>query len=338
MKSKYVVFPRPDQVELAEEEIGNAGPDELLCAAERSLISTGTELNCLAGRFDPGTNWESMVRFPFRPGYSMVARVLEVGSAVTGFAPGDRVTCRTPHRQFFSLLAREAHRIPDAISSEEATFTRLAGTTQIGFRRADLKLGETVGVIGLGILGQLVAQYALVAGARFVIAIDASSERLRLARSCGITETLCANADAALAPVRSLTNGRMLDVVFDVTGHPAVLAPALQLLHRLGRLVLLGDTPHPTQQTLGPGVVSNALTILGVHGTTHPDEASDFAPWSRPAMYDLFFDYLCQKRMQVAPLITHRFAAEEAPKAYDLLRSNRTSALGVVLDWGVERL
>jgi 2-desacetyl-2-hydroxyethyl bacteriochlorophyllide A dehydrogenase len=334
MNSLYVSFPEPQRVTLCEEEIAPPAPDEVLCAAVYSLISTGTELNCLAGRFDPGTNWKSMVRYPFRPGYSMVARVVERGRDATALAVDDLITSRTPHQQYFKLPAREAYRLPASARAEEDTFVRLAGTTQLGARRAELKFGESVAVVGMGLLGQLVVQYMALAGARRVIAIDSAPGRLELARAHGATHTVCAGAAEALDAVSSITDGRMLDVVFDVTGNPAVLSPALLLLRRLGRLVLLGDTPMPTQQVLGPGVVSNSLTILGIHGTMHPEAWSEFAPWTRPEMYDLFFDFLAQGRMSVAGLITHRFPITEAPAAYDLLVHDRTSALGVVLNWG----
>jgi threonine dehydrogenase-like Zn-dependent dehydrogenase len=166
-----------------------------------------------------------------------------------------------------------------------------------------------------------------------VIAIDLNPQRLALAREHGATHIIAAGAAAARPAIAEITAGQMLDVVFDVTGHPTVLAAATGLLRRFGRLVLLGDTPTPTQQALGPGVVSNSLAILGIHGTAHPDAATDFAPWSRPAMYDLFFDYLAQGRMRVADLVTHRYSPLDAPAAYDLLLNRPASALGVILDW-----
>jgi len=333
MKSQTIVFPAPNQVEVRDEEIAGPGPGEVLCAATKSLISAGTELNCLRGRFDPGTNWASMVRYPFRPGYSMVAHVVAIGEDVTTLQEGDRITSRTPHGQFFCLPASDAYRLPDGPTDEEATWARLAGTTQLGARRAGLQFGESVAVIGLGILGQLVVQYMALAGARRVIAVDLNPGRLALARAHGATHAVAADAAAAREPIAEITGSRMLDVVFDVTGHPAVLAAAVGLLHRFGRLVLLGDTPTPTQQVLGPGVLSNSLTILGIHGTAHPDAGSEFAPWSRPEMYDLFFDYLAQGRMRVADLVTQRYSPLDAPAAYDLLLHDPTAALGVILDW-----
>src|SRR5207253_943239 len=81
-----------------------------------------------------------------------------------------------------------------------------------------------------------------------------------------------------------ITDGRMLDVVFDVTGHPAVLAPCTRLLRKLGRLVLLGDTPTPSRQGMGPRVLTDSLSILAIHALMRPDVASEFDPWTAGAM------------------------------------------------------
>jgi 2-desacetyl-2-hydroxyethyl bacteriochlorophyllide A dehydrogenase len=333
VKSIYIAFPSPNRVEILEEELPPPGPGEILCQATKSLISTGTETSCLRGIADPGTNWGEMMRYPFRPGYSMVAHVVATGKDVQGFREGDRVTTRTPHQQFFTVGARDAYRLPDSSSDEEAAFARLAGTTQLAARRASIQLGENVAVVGVGILGQLVVQYMALSGSRRVIAIDPAPLRLAVAQAHGATHAVEASIADAWETVAGITAGRMLEVVFDATGHPAVLPVALRLLHRMGRLVLLGDTPTPSRQSLGPGVISNSLSILGIHGTMHPDSWSELAPWSRAEMYDAFFDFLAQQRLQVADLITHRFSPLEAPAAYNLLERERASALGVLFDW-----
>jgi 2-desacetyl-2-hydroxyethyl bacteriochlorophyllide A dehydrogenase len=333
MDSRYIVFPEPGKVEVREEQIGPPGPGEMLCVATRSLVSTGTETYCLRGDFDPGTFWESWVHYPFRPGYSMVGRVIAAGPDVTGLKAGDRITSRTPHQQFFKLPVVEAQQIPDAVTDAEASWARLAGTTQLGVRRARLELGESVGVIGLGILGQLVVQYCRLAGARRIVAVDVAPSRLEAARAHGATHILPVDAHSARAEIERITQGRLLDVAFDVTGHPAVLSAAVQLVRRLGRVVLLGDTPNPSQQYLGPGVLSNSIAILGIHGTAHPEESTDFAPWSRVEMTDLFFDYVAQKRMRVDDLITRSVSPLQAPEVYDRLLKDRSGQLGVVFDW-----
>jgi 2-desacetyl-2-hydroxyethyl bacteriochlorophyllide A dehydrogenase len=333
VKSVNIVFPGPNQVETREEPVAAPGPGELLCEAEASLISTGTETHCLRGVFDPGTNWADWVRYPFYPGYSMSARVAAIGEGVQGFQVGDRIAAPAPHRQRFSLASGLAIRAPQGIDADTACWMLLSVTTQLGVRRAALELGESVGVIGLGLLGQLVVQYLSVSGARRIVAIDTLQSRLDLARAHGATHTLALDAASAREPIQALTGGQMLDVVFEITGHPAVLAPAIQLVRKLGRVVLLGDTPTPSQQMLGPGVVSNSVAILGIHGSQTPATATEYSQWTREAIASLFFDYVLQERMRVNDLITHRFSPLEAAHVYHMLLTDRASLMGVVFDW-----
>ncbi len=68
-----------------------------------------------------------------------------------------------------------------------------------------------------------------------------------------------------------ITGGAMVDVAFDITGHPAVLAPTTALVRQLGRVILLGDTPTPSRQHLGPRVVADSVSVLGVHASAAPD-------------------------------------------------------------------
>jgi 2-desacetyl-2-hydroxyethyl bacteriochlorophyllide A dehydrogenase len=328
-----IVFPAPERVEVDVEEVPGPGPGELLCAAEASLISTGTELACLRGVADPGTNWAEWLRFPFRPGYSMTARVVAAGEGVDCFRAGDRVAAWIAHRERFTVPASLARPVPDGVGAEEAAFMVLGSTTQLAVRRAAIALGERVAVIGLGLLGQLVVQYAHIAGARTIVAIDPVAARRELALARGATAALACDAAAAREPVAELTGGRMLDAVFDVTGHPSVLAAAVGLVRQLGRVILLGDTPTPSRQPLGPGVVSNSVAILGIHALARPEQASDFAPWSAGAIAEVFFDFLLQRRLQVADLVTHRHAPDEAPCVNEALARDRSGALGVVFDW-----
>lgn len=328
MESWNVVFPQAQQVEIRQEPLDpELGRTEILCRSVASLISTGTELQCLRGVFDAGTNWSDWVKYPFRPGYLTTAEVLEVGPDVTGIRAGDRVNAGHSHAQYFKIEARDAYLLPKEISAEQGLWLSLAKTTQLGVRRAELQLGETVGIVGLGLLGQLAAQYAYLLGAREIYAIDPAESRLDLLpKKPGITP-LPMNAEAAREAIRAATGGKMLDVAFDVTGHPSVLAQATLLVKPFGRVVLLGDTSVPSQQTLGPNVVSDSISILGIHAL------KNYRDWDHPAMSELFLRYLIQGRMDIAPLITHRYSPMDAPEAYGLLANNRSSVMGVLFDW-----
>ena len=333
MKSRAIVFPDAGRVAVVEEEVSPPGPGEVLCRATRSLVSLGTEGNCLRGICDPGTYWEEYIRYPFRPGYSMAAEVVAVGARVTGHRPGDRVTGWAPHCEWFISAQDQLFPVPIGISDEEATWATLARTTQIGVRRAELELGETAVVVGLGILGQLVTQYLSLSGARRVIVVDPVASRRELALANGATDAIGLAADGARDEVARITGGAMADVVFDVTGHPAVLAPASLLLRKLGRLVLLGDSPTPSRQALGPRIVGDSIAILGIHGMMYPAAATPFNQWTAAAMTSLFFDYLASKRMNVAALVTHRVSPLDADEVYNSIARQPDAALGVLFDW-----
>jgi threonine dehydrogenase-like Zn-dependent dehydrogenase len=133
--------------------------------------------------------------------------------------------------------------------------------------------------------------------------------------------------------VAELTGGRMADVVYDVTGHPAVFSAALGLVRRFGKLLLLGDTGTPSEQRLTSDVIRKGLSIVGAHDTHPPVLASDHAYWSHTNMATLFFTYLERGQMRVSDLVTHCFQPGAAPEAYRMLTQDRTSAVGVLFDW-----
>jgi threonine dehydrogenase-like Zn-dependent dehydrogenase len=125
----------------------------------------------------------------------------------------------------------------------------------------------------------------------------------------------------------------MLDVVFDITGHHEVLADASTLLRPLGRLVLLGDSPSPSRQHLGPRIVGDSISVLGVHASIAPEVRTPRDRWTIAAMTELFFLLLRTGRMEVDGLISHRFTPDEAPEVYARLQTHRSEYLGVLFDW-----
>jgi 2-desacetyl-2-hydroxyethyl bacteriochlorophyllide A dehydrogenase len=335
MESYNIVFTAKEKVEIIRQAIVWPDPDKVLIKIEKSLISIGTETRCLRGIFDEGTNWSEWVKYPFLPGYSASGTVISIGENVNGFHVGERVGLAAPHCQYATASPSEIQKLPEGISFEDATWVALALTTQIGVRRAEMKLGETVGVIGLGMLGQLVVQYLVLSGARKVICIDPVQSRLDLALANGATHALNCDARDARTAISEITAGEMLDIVFDITGHPAVLAPAAALVRRLGKVILLGDTTTPSKQYLGPSVLSNSISILGAHVSLAPQAANEFNTWTKPNMTALFFDYIKQSRMRIDQLITNRYSPMEAQKIYGRLLCGSAESIGVIFDWSL---
>jgi 2-desacetyl-2-hydroxyethyl bacteriochlorophyllide A dehydrogenase len=333
MQSLNVLFTGKDQIEVRTEPVTEPGEGEVLVQATKSLISSGTEGIVLGRLFEEGSHWDRWVRYPFRPGYSMVGRAVAVGAAVTDVSEGARVAVRRSHQQFVTVISNAVRLIPDGVSDEAATWFGLANIVQNGVRRAEHALGESVAVIGLGPLGQLVVQYLRLLGARQVIAIDPAAERLDLALVHGATIAVNAGVADARDEVLELTDGLGADAVYDVTGASSVFPAALRLLHRFGRLVLLGDTGTPTEQRLTGDVITKGLQIVGAHDNNPPSESTDHAYWSHARMTQLFFTYLQRGDMRVEDLITHRYAPVGAPQAYGLLRERRSMTMGVIFDW-----
>ncbi|MFB7816019.1 zinc-binding alcohol dehydrogenase [Paenibacillus chitinolyticus] len=323
------VFQEPDRIELLEEKVSEPGPGQILCAAKKSLISTGTELACLKGRFDEGTVWSSWVRYPFYPGYSMAAEVLKTGSGVEGIRAGDRIICPAGHRQYFLADYREAALIPDTIRDEEAVFTQIAKVALLGILRAEPAFGERVGVVGLGLIGQLVVQYLNSSGARQIIAIAPESPRLDQARRNGATDLLDLPVADAYGQVEELTGGRMLDTVYDITGSYAVLPYCTQLTRDLGKVILLGDSTEPSKQTIGPKVVFNSVSILGIHGRM----MEGFKGWTEPDMNGFIFESIRRGKLDVESLISEKVSPLEAVSVYSRIAGRKSDFMGVMFDW-----
>jgi 2-desacetyl-2-hydroxyethyl bacteriochlorophyllide A dehydrogenase len=333
MESLNIIFTGKEQVELQRAAVAEPGAGQVRVRATKSLISSGTECICYARLFEAGTHWDRWVQYPFSTGYNHVGIVEQVGADVTGLKPGDRVASRSQHRQYVCADAARFLPVPEGVSDEEAAWFGMACIAQNGVRRAEHELGDTVVVIGLGLLGQLVVQYTRLLGARDVIGVDTAEPRLAMASGGGATFALRRTAGEAKETVEQITSGRLADVVYDVTGHQAVFAPALGLARRFGKLILLGDTGTPSEQRLTGDVITRGLRIIGAHDNNPPRVESDHAYWTHPNMARLFFTYVQRGQMRLRELITHRYAPSQAPEAYATLLRDRSAAMGVVFDW-----
>jgi hypothetical protein len=177
------VFPAPGEVAVCEEPVAPPGAGEILCQAEVSLISTGTETTCLRGIADPGTNWADWLRFPFRPGYSMAARVISVGDGVTGISEGDRIGAWVEHQERFVIGAGDAHLVPDAVSAKRLRGWCWGRRRSLPSAAPACSSGSLSAWSASACSASSASSYWRVAGARSVIAIDSAPFRLDAART-----------------------------------------------------------------------------------------------------------------------------------------------------------
>jgi 2-desacetyl-2-hydroxyethyl bacteriochlorophyllide A dehydrogenase len=225
--------------------------------------------------------------------------------------------------------------IPAVVDAEAASFSTLAEIVLGGVRLSRLMLGESVVIVGAGLLGQMAARFCHIAGAWPIIVIDPAETRLQAACAVGRVQPLPMTVDMARLDVERLTNGRMADVVFDITGNPIAMQGALRLARRKGRVVVLGSPRGPVSIDFHEEVHTRGLEIIGAHNSVHPPIETPHAPWTMERDVKLFLEWQATGVIDVRPLITHRFGWRQVSEAYQMLVEDRSRALGVILDWSV---
>ena len=214
-------------------------PRDVAVRVDFSAISPGTECaNYLA--LDPDVlvpgKWCS---YPWTPGYAGCGHVIGVGSSVTEYKVGDPVVGYTPHASHMICdVDKEVIALDPRVKPEHATYMRLFGISFTSLLFLEPDPMPTVGVWGLGMIGNLCAQLLRRAGGR-VIGIDPVAERRALAARCGIGETLDPTAANFSEQIKSLTRGAGLDIAVDTTGHAPTTIAMPSFLRARGQMVLM---------------------------------------------------------------------------------------------------
>jgi len=336
MHFRRIVFKEPKKVEIEEAELPEIAPDQILVKTRMTLISTGTELTMLSGEYPRGSHWDNITKYPVYPGYSNCGVVEEVGENVQKFKVGDRVSSTAPHAEYAVIREDRAVKVPDGISDEEATFGTLSATVMNSVRLANIKLGESVIIVGVGILGQLACQFSRLCGGFPVIAVDLSRRRLEIAKKLGASATIQPRVEDARQRIMELTRGSGGDVVFEVTGNPKVIPWELSLVKRQGRLILLSSPRGVTELDFHDLVNWPSRIIIGTHTSSHPSHETPYNPWTWERNIQLFFELISAGLANVKDLITDRYKWTEAKQAYQRLLDplgERLQALGVILDF-----
>ena len=202
-----------------------------------------------------------------------------------------------------------------------------------GVRKARIELGESVVVLGAGLVGLFAARLAQLAGGLPVISIDRDEKRLLQATRLGVDVTLVADEDIH-EQVNSHTQTDGAHVVIDATGSAKVVATSLQLARVQGRVIMLGGTRGLTESiNFYSDVHRKGITIIGAHEITRPlvDNSPGF--WTQVDEHRVALALLERERIVPDSLITHRFTADDMNRAYELLRSGTLDALGMIVRW-----
>lgn len=280
---------------------------------------------------------------PMALGYSCAGVVEAIGEGVEDFAVGDRVACAgagyANHAEFAVVPQNLCARLPEGTPWDEAALTTLGAIALQGFRLSDAKLGETVAVIGLGLLGQLTARLAKAAGCR-VFGVDLDEGRLQIAREAGVTTAIRESAERGGA---AFTDGRGFDVVLiaadGATNDPIELAA--ELARERGVVVAVGNVllgvPRnafyhkeltlKVSRSYGPGRYDPAYEEGGL------DYPYGYVRWTEQRNLAEFVRLLASGVLGVKPIITHRLPIASGTEAYALISGGDRSALGVILEY-----
>lgn len=278
---------------------------------------------------------------PLALGYCNVGVVAEVGASVSGFTVGDRVASNGKHAEVVAVAPTLCARIPDSVGDEAAAFTVLGSIALQGIRLVQPTLGEGVVVTGLGLIGLVAVQLLRAHGCR-VLGIDYDPAKLALARQFGAETVDLSVGEDPLAAAEIFSRGRGVDAVL-ITASTASNEPvhqAAQMCRQRGRIVLVGvvglelsrddfykkELTFQVSSSYGPGRYDAAYEELG------QDYPFGFVRWTEQRNFEAVLDMMADGRLDVGPLVSHRFPIKDAADAYALI-SGGAPSLGVVLEY-----
>jgi 2-desacetyl-2-hydroxyethyl bacteriochlorophyllide A dehydrogenase len=304
------------------------GPGEVLVETEVSLISPGTERAFFLGL--PNAQRQS---FPSYPGYCNIGRVAALGDGVESLQAGDRVASPLGHASHGIMRVDRCWPVPDGLGPERAVYCHLGAIALQGVRRARVELGESVMVLGLGLVGNLALQLAGRSGAQPLIGLDTDAGRREIAERCGADVCLDPSAPDAVDAFARATGGSGAAVVIEATGSPEAVNDAFLYAGMHGRVVLLASTRGVTETNFYRDVHKKGLAVYGAHNAARPPHDSSPGFWTAGDDTRTVLRLLAAGRLHVDPLTTETLPSREAARAYEWLASWRKDLLGILLRW-----
>ena len=280
-------------------------------------------------------------------GYSAAGTISAIGEGVTDLGVGDRVACAgvgyASHAEVLSVPKNLCLRIPDNVSYDTAAFGTVGAIALQGVRLAEPTLGESIVVIGLGLIGQLAVQLLTANGCR-VFGIDLDQQKIDLARQLGADDGC--TSEQAKTRVLDWSRGRGADAVLITaatsSNEPVELAG--EISRPQGRVIVVGavglnlprkpyydrELTFRISMSYGPGRYDRNYEERG------HDYPFGYVRWTEGRNIEAFLDLISSGHINIDPLITHRFKIEDAEQAYELI-TGKEPYLGVVLQYDATR-
>jgi predicted dehydrogenase/threonine dehydrogenase-like Zn-dependent dehydrogenase len=277
-------------------------------------------------------------------GYSCAGTVIE--SALDDIKVGERVACAgagyASHAQIVSVPRNLVVKVPNEVGLDEAAFTTVCAIALQGVRQADVRVGEQVCVIGLGLIGLLTIQLLKASGCR-VMGLDVVSRNFDLAQALGCDQCAMCN-DEAVAAVQSFTRGYGADAVIiaAATSSNEPVELGIRCARKRGTVVVVGSvgmniprSPFYEKEinlriscSYGPGRYDPQYEAGG------HDYPLGFVRWTENRNMEAVLDMMEQRKLNVGALITHRIPITESLRAYDILTGKiKESYLGILIQY-----
>lgn len=359
---------RDGTTEVADVPAPKAATGHLQITTRRTLVSAGTERMLVdfgkANMIDKARQQPDKVRMvldkvrtdglmptietvrnkldqPLPLGYCNAGVVTDVGAGVAGFNVGDRVASNGKHAEIVSVPVNLCARIPDSVSDDEAAFTVVGAIALQGIRLAQPTLGEAVVVTGLGLIGLITVQLLRAQGCR-VLGLDLDPARLELARKFGAETIDLSAVKDPVAAAQGFSRGRGVDAVIltAATSSSEPVHQAALMCRKRGRIVLVGVTGLQLSRA---DFYEKELTFQvscsygpGRYDPNYEDKGQDypvgFVRWTEQRNFEAVLDMMADGRLDVKPLVSHRFEIDQAAKAYEVVSGSEPS-LGILLEY-----
>jgi threonine dehydrogenase-like Zn-dependent dehydrogenase len=321
------------------------GPDEVLIRTLFSGISAGTELTQYRGT-NPFMNrgWDEERRlfvdgegpswpWPVRNlGYEEAGEIVETGADIAGLSPGQRVYGTWGHRTYHVATADWARErlLPEGADPRIGIFSHIGAVALNGVHDAQIRIGDSVAVFGLGVPGQIVVQAARRSGAR-VIAVDPDSGRRDVALANGASEAI--GPEGAAEAIKATTGGRGADCCIEVSGVPAALGEAIRAAAYSARVVAMGFFQGEVAGLrLGEEYHHNRIQLICSQISGVAPEAS--YRWSKPRLWRTAVELQHEGVLDLLPLISHVAPFDEAPSLFERLDKGEPGLMQAMLDFG----
>ncbi|GAB4146298.1 MAG: L-threonine 3-dehydrogenase [Planctomycetaceae bacterium] len=307
---------RIELIDVPEPEFSNNGTPEIIFQPE---------LTCLCGSdlpfFTMNGEWEPQLGHSL---HEMIGTVVKTNG--TRFQPGERVLA-VPFEQLglferFALPEDRAIHLDTRVPEEQALMAQPLGTVLFALKKLPNVLDKDVAVIGAGPIGQLFCAGLRNMGARHIIAVDLLESRLATSPKMGATDTVCSSKVDAAEAIREILDGELPEIVVEVVGHAdQALNLCIELCRPFGRILYFGVPPETIDGVRWRDFLIKNLTV---HASVNPDFHRDFP---------LAMKWIGEGRIDVSPILTHRFPLSQIQEAFETFRDRKDGALKVLVEF-----